>query len=69
MLSAIARATDDGTRQARRAKVLKAIFNARRRHGVLGTYSITPEGETTLRTFGVWRVDGGQLEFFKALVG
>ncbi len=69
MLSAIVRATDHGRRQARRASVLKAIFATRGRHSVLGTYSITAEGDTTLQTFGVWRVARGRLEFFKALDG
>ncbi len=68
-LSAIARATDQGKRRASRASVLKAIFAARGRHSVLGTYSITPNGDTTLQAFGVWRVVGGRLEFFKTLDG
>jgi branched-chain amino acid transport system substrate-binding protein len=69
MLSAIVRATDQGRREARRAGVLKAILATRGRHGVLGTYSITPDGDTTLKTFGVWRVRGRRLEAFKALDG
>ena len=69
MLSAIAGATDHGRRQARRASVLKEIFATRGRHSVLGTYSITREGDTSLRTYGVWRVAAGRLEFFKALDG
>jgi branched-chain amino acid transport system substrate-binding protein len=69
MLNAIARATDQGRRQAKRASVLKAIFATRDRRSVLGTYSITPDGDTTLKAFGVWQVVGGRLEFVKALDG
>jgi hypothetical protein len=36
---------------------------------VLGTYSITPDGDTTVRRFGVWRVLGGRLEFLEAVGG
>lgn len=69
MLNAIARATDKGRKQAKRASVLKAIFATRARRGVLGTYSITPEGDTTLKRFGVWRVLRGRLEFLEAVGG
>jgi branched-chain amino acid transport system substrate-binding protein len=69
MLSAIARATDNGKRAAKRASVLKAIFAARHRQSVLGPYSITVDGDTSLKTYGIWRVVGGRLQFFKALDG
>jgi branched-chain amino acid transport system substrate-binding protein len=69
MLNAIARATDKGRKQAKRASVLKAIFATRGRRSVLGTYSITPDGDTTVRRFGVWRVLGGRLEFLEAVGG
>lgn len=69
MLSAIARATDHGRRQAKRASVLKAIFATRGRHSVLGTYSITPEGDTTLKTYGVWQVVARHLQYLEALEG
>lgn len=63
MLSAVSSATDQGRRQATRSRVLKAIFATRDRHSVLGTYSITPDGDTTIHAFGVWRVVAGKLEF------
>jgi branched-chain amino acid transport system substrate-binding protein len=69
MLDAIARATDDGRRAAKRASVLKAIFGTRDRKSVLGTYSITPDGDTSVKAYGVWRVLGGRLQFVKALAG
>jgi branched-chain amino acid transport system substrate-binding protein len=69
MLSAISRATDQGRRQAKRSSVLKAIFDVRDRQSVLGTYSITKDGDTSLHRFGVWRVVAGQLEFLKPAAG
>jgi branched-chain amino acid transport system substrate-binding protein len=67
MLSAIARATDGGTKPAQRSKVLAAIFSTRQRRSVLGTYSIKPDGDTTLRRYGVYRVVDGRLQFWKQI--
>ncbi|MGZ4237376.1 MAG: branched-chain amino acid ABC transporter substrate-binding protein [Solirubrobacteraceae bacterium] len=64
MLSAIARATDDGTEPAQRSKVRAAIFATRGRRSVLGTYSIKPDGDTTLRRYGVYHIVGGRLRFW-----
>jgi branched-chain amino acid transport system substrate-binding protein len=69
MLSAIARATDDGTAPAQRSKVRAAIFSTTGRRSVLGTYSIKPDGDTTLRRYGVYRVVGGRLRFWKQIGG
>lgn len=69
MLSAIARATDHGTRTARRSSVRAAIFSTRDRHSVLGTYSIDRNGDTTIRRYGVYRVVDGQLVFWKTIDG
>jgi branched-chain amino acid transport system substrate-binding protein len=69
MLDAIARATDDGKRAARRTSVLKAIFGTHDRRSVLGTYSLARDGDTTLKAYGIWRVVGGRLQFVKALTG
>jgi len=68
-LSAIARVTDQGRRQAKRSNVLKAIFATRGHQSVLGTYSITPEGDSTLKAYGVWGVRNGRLAFLKAIDG
>ena len=59
MLSAIARATHDGKRDARRSEVLAAIFDTRDRHSVLGTYSIERDGDTTIHRYGVYIVRNG----------
>jgi branched-chain amino acid transport system substrate-binding protein len=67
MLNAISRATDRGHKPALRLKVLAAIFATRNRHSVLGTYSIKPDGDTTLRRYGVYRVVNGQLVYWQTI--
>ena len=67
MLNAIAQATDHGTDAARRSKVVQAIFATHERRSVLGTYSIEPDGDTTLRRYGIYRVVAGRLTFWKAI--
>jgi branched-chain amino acid transport system substrate-binding protein len=67
LLSAIARATDHGTAAARRLSVVKALFATRNRHSVIGTYSIQRDGDTSIRRYGAYRVQGGQLTFWKAI--
>ena len=69
MLSAIATATHDGKRDARRSAVLAAIFDTRDRHSVLGTYSIERDGDTTTHRYGVYTVRNGALRFLKTLHG
>jgi branched-chain amino acid transport system substrate-binding protein len=68
-LNAIARASDGGREVVRRPKVREALFATRDRPSVLGTYSITPMGDTTLRRYGVYRVVGGQLVYWKSVDG
>jgi branched-chain amino acid transport system substrate-binding protein len=67
MLSAIVRATDDGTLAARRSKVRTAIFATHGRRGAVGTYSIQRDGDTTLKRYGVYRIVDGQLRFWKEI--
>jgi branched-chain amino acid transport system substrate-binding protein len=67
LLNAIERATDHGRRTARRSKVVSALFAMRKRHSVLGTYSITHTGDSTLRRYGVYRVLNGTLTFVTAI--
>jgi branched-chain amino acid transport system substrate-binding protein len=69
MLDAIDRATHHGRRVADRAAVLAAIFATRDRHSVLGTYSVEPNGDTTLREYGAYRVARGRLIFIRAFAG
>jgi branched-chain amino acid transport system substrate-binding protein len=69
MLDGIRRASDDGRRAITRTRVLHAICATRDEHSVLGTYSITASGDTTLRRYGVYHVRNGRLEFWKAMRG
>jgi len=69
LLSAIAQATDRGTRPARRSKVLSAVFHTRDRHSTIGTYSIDRDGDTNLITYGVDRVVRGRLGLWKIVEG
>jgi branched-chain amino acid transport system substrate-binding protein len=63
MLAAIAKATDNGRRTADRVKVLDAIIPSERDRGVLGTYGIDRDGDTTIDRYGIYRIVGGQLSF------
>ena len=48
--------------------VLKALFSVRNRSSVLGTYGFDRKGDTTLRSFGLYRVGSdGQPRFYKSL--
>jgi branched-chain amino acid transport system substrate-binding protein len=67
MLSAIDRATDDGTKPAMRSLVRNAIFATRDRAGAVGAYSIQHDGDTTLRRYGIYRIVDGQLRFWRAI--
>ena len=67
MLSAISRATDNGTLQVDRAAVLRELFATRARQSVLGTYSINRDGDTTLSAFGAYGVIDGHLQFLRTI--
>jgi branched-chain amino acid transport system substrate-binding protein len=69
LLDAVSRATDHGSDPAVRSGVTRALFATRDRHSVLGTYSIDRHGDTTLRRWGVYRIENGRLAFWKALPG
>jgi branched-chain amino acid transport system substrate-binding protein len=67
MLDAVARAARHGTRRIDRAKVLHALLTTRHRTSVLGTYSLDGDGDTTLRRFGAYTVNGGRIRFLRAI--
>jgi branched-chain amino acid transport system substrate-binding protein len=69
MLEAISRATHGGRSTAQRSKVVKEIFSTRDRDSVLGPYTIDSGGDTSLNTYGVWRIVDGKLVFWKAVTG
>ena len=50
-----------------RAAVIKAFFSIKDKDSVLGTYSIDPDGDTTLTTYGGYIAKGGKLVFNKSI--
>ncbi len=69
LLNALMRASDDGRHSVLRSRVLEALFATRNRHSVLGTYSITRSGDTTIRRYGVYRVVDGDLRYWTTMDG
>jgi branched-chain amino acid transport system substrate-binding protein len=69
LLDAVSRSTAGGHRQAVRSDVVKALLDTRGRNGAIGTYSIKPDGDTTMRRYGVYRVRDGQLSFVRSIEG
>jgi branched-chain amino acid transport system substrate-binding protein len=69
MLNAISRASDGGREPVRRSKVLAALFHTRGRQSVLGTYSVRPDGDTTIRRYGVYRIVDGEMSYWTSLDG
>jgi len=65
MLDAIARAQEEG--ELSRQAVIDQVFATEGREGVLGTYDIDENGDTTLTTYGVYRIEDGALAFDKAV--
>ena len=52
-----------------KADILAALFDTEDREGVLGTYSIDDNGDTTLTDMSLQAVENGQLKFEKAIEG
>lgn len=66
LLRAVATATDAGRAPASRSSVIKALLQTRRRKSALGPYRIDPNGDISIRTYGIWRVRDGALAFWRA---
>jgi branched-chain amino acid transport system substrate-binding protein len=64
VIDAIKRAGDKGND---RAAVLEALFNTKDRKSVLGTYSIDPNGDTTLTDYGIYTIKDGEPAFDRAI--
>jgi branched-chain amino acid transport system substrate-binding protein len=64
VLAAIARAGKKGND---RGEVIDAMFDTRARKSVIGDYSINQNGDTSLRTYGAYRVRDGRLAFLRVL--
>ena len=54
---------DGGDRQA----VIDALFATKGRDSVLGTYDIDENGDTTLTDYGIYAINGGELEFSETI--
>jgi len=62
ILDAIRRA---GAKGNDRVAVMQAYFGLRLRDTALGSWSVTPTGDSTLRRYGLWRVRDGRLTFLR----
>ena len=56
-----------GAKGADREAVADAFFKIKDRDSVLGTYSIDANGDTTLKSYGGFRVKDGQFAFDKVI--
>jgi branched-chain amino acid transport system substrate-binding protein len=56
-----------GPRGNNRLAVMEGFFATHERPSVIGTYSIRPDGETTLSRYGVDRVQGGKAVFYRSV--
>jgi branched-chain amino acid transport system substrate-binding protein len=65
LIDAIRRASTDGEGVVRRSAVRQALFGTRSRRSVLGVYDVTPAGDTTLDTYGVYAVRHGRLAVWR----
>jgi branched-chain amino acid transport system substrate-binding protein len=43
--------------------MIEALFNTKGRESVLGTYDIDENGDTTLTDYGIYTIEGGELQF------
>jgi ABC-type branched-subunit amino acid transport system substrate-binding protein len=69
MLDAIRRASDNGRKAVQRSKVVAALYARGSHQSVLGPYGIDGNGDTTIRSYGIYRVANGQLKFVRAATG
>ncbi len=65
LLGAIRRATHSGREQVERVKVVQALHATRHHASALGTYSIRPDGDTSIDGYGVYRVVDGALRYWR----
>jgi branched-chain amino acid transport system substrate-binding protein len=59
--------TNAGAKGNDRQAVIDAFYKIKDRQSVLGTYSIDPNGDTTLSDYGGNRIQGGKLTFDKVI--
>lgn len=58
-----------GAQGSSKAAVLAALFATKDRHSVLGTYGFTATGDTTLKTYGLYKVGPDGNPLFERSVG
>jgi branched-chain amino acid transport system substrate-binding protein len=56
-----------GSQGNSKSAVLKALFATKNRSSVLGTYGFDSNGDTTLKSYGLYKVTGGDPAFLKVL--
>jgi branched-chain amino acid transport system substrate-binding protein len=66
-LATLARVKGGLSGTALQAAFVKALFSTKNLSSVLGTYSITSTGDTTLTSYGLYKLDNGKLTFYKTL--
>jgi branched-chain amino acid transport system substrate-binding protein len=69
LLDSIKTATDNGTKQPTRDKVIDIIHSTKDRESVLGRYSIDKNGDTSITAYGVYKIKAGDLSFLKQIKG
>jgi branched-chain amino acid transport system substrate-binding protein len=69
MLDAVKTATSNGTKQPTRSAVIDNILGTKDRESVLGRYSIDKNGDTSITSYGVYKIKNGGLSFFKQIKG
>jgi branched-chain amino acid transport system substrate-binding protein len=66
-LDAIKRTANGHKGQVSRRDVVNALLRTHHRHSAVGTYSMTSDGDTTLSSYGLYRIVGGRLSFDKVI--
>ena len=67
MLRAISRASDRGRTSVDRGSVVHELFQTHGWSSGLGSLTVRGDGDTSLRSFGVYRVVGGRLAFWRPI--
>ena len=69
LLQAVSRATDQGHQQAERVRVVQDLMSTRHHRSPLGTYSIERNGNTSISSYGVYRIQAGALRYWRSITG
>ena len=58
---------DAGANGGNKADIIKALFATTATPSVLGTFGFDKNGDTTLKSYGVYKVSGGVPTFFESV--